>query len=243
MAFGDTVQSASGTNTSGNASATLASGATAGNLLIFAVGRAVTHGIGGSWGTPTGFTDLPNSGVNNGNLAGGGWYKIATGGETTVSSNGTSEQGNWCAALVELEGPFDASPLDQIAEDEANLATVVTSQPSGTTGTTAQADELAIAYFAADNGSNVDGGGTRNYSNSFTEVLFANSGARASAHVAKRVLSATGTFSCTFSVTDTGDEMYGAIATFKKQAAAGGGTFTRIAGERFGLAGGKGLAA
>lgn len=220
MAFGDTTQSAQGSGTSGAATATLASGATAGNLLIFAVGRSTSHSVGGTWGTPTGFSDLPNSGILNGNMGGGYWYKIAAGGETTVTSNGTGEAGNWCAAVVELEGPFDGTPLDKTAEDESNLAATDTSQTSGTTATTAQNDELGVAIYAADNASNVTDG--RAYTNSFSEVIFANSGSRASVIVAKKVLSAADAIESTFSTTDTGDEMYGSVATFKKLVAAGG---------------------
>ena len=39
--------------------------------------------------------------------------------------------------------------------------------------------------------------------------------------LAKKVLSSTGAQECTFSVTDTGDEQYGAIAAFKAAGGAG----------------------
>jgi hypothetical protein len=219
MAFGDTIQTAVGTAVGGAATLTFSPAATAGNILLLMVGRSSTHGVGGSWGTPTGFTNLPNTPINSGNLGGGAWYKIAAGGETTVTTNGTNESGNWCAAGIEIEGPFAASPLDVSTESEANISTVVTSQTSGTTGTTSQNDTVALAGFAADNGSNVDG--SRVYSNSFAEAVFASSGSRACAMIARKVLTATGAVECTFSCTDTGDEMYGLIAVFKKLAAAG----------------------
>lgn len=229
MAFGDTVQtSPTGSGTSGEASATLSAGATAGNLLIFAVGRSTKHtDTTGNWGTPTGFTDgpqSPDSQVGGANIAGAVWWKIATGGETAVTTNDTNEQGNWCAVISEFAGSFAASPFDVQAEDESNIAAVDTSQSTGTTGTTAQADALAIAIFAADNGANVTDG--RAYTNSFTEVAFANSGARASVIIAKKVLSATGAVESTFSTTDTGDEMYGAVMVFKQLVAAGGDGLT-----------------
>lgn len=226
MAFGDTVQtSPTGTSTTGEGSATLSAGATAGNLIIPAIGRSAKHtDTTGDWGTPTGFTDgpqSPDSAVGGSNVAGAVWWKISTGGETTVSTSGSGPNGNWCMVISEFEGPFEASPFDVQAEDETNLTTVVTSQSTGTTGAPAGGDWLAIAIFAADSMTNVDGGGTRSYSNSFTEVVFANSGARAGVVIAKKVGSGTGAVECTMSFTDTGDEMYGAVMVFKKQAASG----------------------
>lgn len=214
MAFGDTVQSAQGTGTSGEASATLGAGATAGNLIIFAIARSAVTAVTGDWGAISGFTAFPQSPGNTGNMGSAAWWKIAAGGETTVTTASTDETGNWCAAVVEIEGPFAASPLDKSAEDESHISSTATSQSSGTTATTTQNDELAVAYIGADNGSNVST--TRAYTNSFSEVIFANSGARASVIVAKKVLSATGAIETTFSTAGTGDEMYGAIATFKK---------------------------
>lgn len=225
MPFGDLIQSNFATAASGIATVTF-SAATAGNLLIFGVGRSAALAAGESWGTPAGWSNLPNTPAATGNVGGVFYYKIAAGGETTVSSAASLEPGNFTAIVVEIEGPFAASPLDQTAEDETNLATVVTSQASGTTGTTAQADELLLAFFASDSQANIDG--SRTYSNSFTELYFpthANT-ARAHAFIASRVVAATGTYSTTFSCTDTGDEMYGAIATFKKSGG-GGGTPTR----------------
>jgi hypothetical protein len=218
MAFGDTVQSVDSTWTG---EGTINFGAaTAGNLLIVVEARGAPHSAGGAWGAPADWNIIQDSGVNTGNMAAAFYYKIAEGGETSFTTSHTNESGVGQIAFAEFEGPFAASPLDVSAEDATHLSTVVTSQSTGTTGTTAQADELAIAAFAADSQSTVDGGGTRNYSNSFAEVIFTDvQTSRASAMIAKKILSATGTVECTFSVTDTGDEMYGAVATFKKAGA------------------------
>lgn len=221
MAFGDTVQSALATGASGEASATLSAGATAGNLLAFTIARSATTG-GGDWGSITDWTSGPRASAASGLVTGAMFWMIAAGGETTVTTAMTSETGNWAASLVEYEGPFSASPLDQSTDDETNVNSVVTSQSSGTTGSTAQNDELAIANFCIDSAPNATDG--RSYNNSFTEVTFANSGARAGNIQAKKVLTATGTVECTFTTTDIGDRMYGAIATWKKSA---GGTTTR----------------
>jgi hypothetical protein len=224
MAFGDLVRSAQiSSNNTGTVSPTLAAGATAGNLLIAAIASAATA-AGATWTDPGGWTAIGESGIDlNGgaaNVAGKWYYKIAAGGETAVTLATSITTGSRRGVIAEFEGPFSAPPLDVAAENEAAKNTAgTTSLASGTTATTAQAAELAIAFFAADSASNVDGAGTRNYSNSFTEAIFADAvdfAARACVMLAKRVLSATGAYTTTFSVTDTGDEMYGAIATFKQ---------------------------
>lgn len=214
MAFGDTIQSVESSSASSSSTAPSWSAAVAGNLLIV---MGATSAVDGStaW-TASGYSVIKSSGTT-GNVGGALLYKIAAGGETGTTLDRVTTTGNMRAAMAEIEGPFAASPLDVSEHDTTNLSTVVTSQPSGTTATTAQADALAIAGFAADQAANVDV--TRAYSNSFTEIIFGSasvSPARAAAALAKRILSATGTFSSTFSVVDTGDEMYGTIAIFKK---------------------------
>jgi len=221
MAFGDVIQTAENSVASGAVTVTFSS-ATAGNLLIFCVARSSALAVGTTWGTPTGWTALTNTPENVGNLGATWYYKIAAGGETSVTSAESTPPGNGRGVVVEFAGPFATTPLDQTAENESNLSTVVTSQASGTTGTTSQADELAVVFFGADTAINVDG--SRSYNNSFSEVIFSNAvtnNSRAAVAVARRVLSATGTYSCTYSCTDTGDEMYGAIATFKAQSGGG----------------------
>jgi hypothetical protein len=201
MAFGDTVftYKNSGLGTA-EASVAITNTPVSGNMLVFGVGRAITHTAGGDWGTPSTWTRIHDSGINTGNLGGAWFFKISDGTETSVATA--------------------ASPADVSAENVDNIASVVTSQTSGTTSTTAQNDELALAFFAADRMDTVDT--SRAYSNSFTEVVFTDQQTtRAAAILAKKVLSATGTVECTFSVTDTGDEMYGSVATFKKLAAGG----------------------
>ncbi|MGE0463258.1 MAG: hypothetical protein AB7Q16_17985 [Vicinamibacterales bacterium] len=209
-AFGDTTQTSPlGTSTSGDCSATLSAGATSGNLLVFTCARASPPT---DWGTaPSGFTLGPN-GIGAVGFA--VWWKVATGGETTVTAAAPTTSGNWTALVVELEGPFHASPLDVVAESEANLSTTVTSQASGTTDLTTQDAALTLAFFAIDAGSNF---GTRQYSNSFTEVASGTSGARAAHAVARRVTTAVGTYSTTlsYSAGGTADEMYGAIMVWR----------------------------
>lgn len=215
MAFGDVVGTpATGTNTSGEASVTF-SAATAGNLLVFQVNRSAVTAVTGAWGNISGWTNGPTSPPTSGNLGCAVWWKIAAGGETSVTTASTDETGNWTASVTEYAGPFAVSPLDQSTDDETHISSTATSQASGTTGTTAQAAELLIACFAIDGGNNF---GTRQYSNSFTEASAVTSGGRAGGCQAKRVVSATGTYSTTLSYSSGGsaDEMYGCILTFKQ---------------------------
>lgn len=226
MAFGDVIRVTKASLASGEASVTFVA-PVAGNLIVFSMGRSTPHSAGGAWGGPAGWTALPDSGIDVGNVAGAAYFKISDGTETTVATAGTNTQGNTQCMVIEYEGPFAASPLDVTAENVANLSTVVTSQSTGTTGTTAQADELAITIVAFDATGTVTD--VRAYTNSFTEAGFNDaSSARAGSLQAKKVLSATGTVECTFSCTDTGDEMYGAIATFKKDVGGGGGSVVPV---------------
>lgn len=221
MAFGDTIQSIDNNGSIAGAGAlaitlTFGSTATSGNLLV--ADGAASGQVTSAWTDPSGWTLGADSGTSTGNMAGAWWWKISDGTETSVvitANVGSATNGR--AAFAEFEGPFTGSPLDVTAEDAGNISTVVTSQPSGTTGTTAQNDELAVAFFMADAASTVTDG--RSYSNSFTEVIFGNAVTltnRPAAIIAKKVLSATGTQTTTFTTTDTGDEMYGAIGTWKK---------------------------
>lgn len=221
MAFGDLVGAASKVSLA-SGEAALGCTASSGELLIFAIGRSATHSAGGSWGTPVGWSPIEDSGIAACNMGGAAFYKIADGTETGASTIGASTQGNTQAMILRFEGPWASSPLDKIAEDTGNLGIVSGSMSTGTTAATDQADELAIAVFAFDRFDAIDT--SRTYTNDFTEVAITDiSTARAGAVVAKKVLSATGAVECTFSFTDTGDEMYGLVGTFRKLVAAGGG--------------------
>lgn len=222
MAFGDIVNTEKVSVASGDVTITISPTATLGNLLVIVEGRSAAHGAGGAWGTPSGWNILHSTPINSGNVAGAAYWKISDGTETSAVTGHTTPNGNAQAVYAEFEGAFDGSPLDVQAEDEGNLTTVVKSQSTGTTGATAQADELIVAMFNADQFQTIDTG--RAYTNSFVERVIGDaSAARATAIIASKVVSATGTQECTFSCDagETGDEMYGQIATFKKLAAGG----------------------
>lgn len=193
--------------------ATLGAGATAGNLLVTACS---TDKDSGAWTPPSGFTIIPDA-YNNIDVSLAMAYKVAAGGETTITwTSANSEEHNmW---VGEYSG-LTSSPLDVYQDANSGTSNTAT-QSSGTTGTTAQADELAVAIFTVDSASI---GGTPSYNNGFTQIQQlsdVNSG-NSVLWVATKVLSATGTVECTLTITGgSTDQMAGQVATFKAAAAA-----------------------
>lgn len=224
MAFGDTIQSVSANSTGVTSLAVPFTSATAGNLLVAAYSSSAAQ----TWGSdPSGWALLTQVTNAAGNMSSIWYYKIAAGGETSVTATFDNGGSNIRGSVCEFEGSFNATPLDKTAEDEGSISTAVTSMASGTTATTSQADELLVAFFGGDAIQNIDL--SRGYTNSFTEEECETSpGGRAAVIIAKLVVASASTYTTTFSTTDTGDEMYGAIATFKK--AASGYTLTLNAG-------------
>ncbi len=188
-------------------SVTLLSPVAAGNLILAAV--AIDKNSG-TITVPSGFTLIQDS-VNT-SVSSAFAYKIATGGEQTITWN-------WVTAHLatvwagEYTGTKTVAPvIDQSAENSTE--TVVTSLSAGTTPSTAVDSELAVAMMAADTGTSVDAG--RAWSNSFTEINFdigTGSGAPG-LFMAEKYLTSAGAQSSTYSTTDIGDQMSGAIATF-----------------------------
>lgn len=119
--------------------------------------------------------------------------------------------------LSEWTGNATASPLDQTAS--TGRTTGATSISSGTTATTAQADELAVAVQAL---RALNGGGL-SYTNSFSGFHNLNNGSAFSGLSATKILSAAAAIETTFSWTTSGTTWAG-IATFK---ASGGAATTR----------------
>lgn len=183
-------------------SATLNSTATSGNLLVTAI---ATDKDAGTYTVPAGFTMIQTySGLSvSGALA----YKVSDGSETAVSWSYTNseESSVW---IGEYSGT-DATPLDVSTEADSNNVDT-TSQSTGTTGSTAQDEELAVAILAIDSAQNATG---RSWSNSFSEVEYVGSNSTAGLSVATKYLTATGTQTSTMSW-DTVDQAYAAIATF-----------------------------
>jgi len=207
------VQQATNTHTYGSPAtsitATLSSGATAGNLLVTTI---ATDKSAGSYTVPSGFTPIHD--YIGPSISGAMAYKIATGGETAITwSYATSEESS--AWVGEYSGLASSNVLDVSAEaDSADVA--VTSQTTGTTATTSMANELAVAMFGIDSALYATG---RSWTNSFTEVSFVGASNTAGLGVATKTLSSTGTQTTTASWV-TADQACGAIATFKTTAAA-----------------------
>lgn len=144
------------------------------------------------------------------------WYRKENGvGGAGHTVNATLGTGNVATIyFVEITGAALSSVLDQSVAFVGDASSPFT---TNTTGTTSQADEIAIALYATDTPSGTE---TITWGNGFAQIDADGNSAFVTGGIAFKVLSATGTVqgSITSSVaTDTA----GAVATFK--AAAGGG--------------------
>lgn len=203
------VQSESNTSTgTGTCSVTWASTTTAGNLLIVC---AVANEVAGDvtfTSAPTGYTALAAGSINaTGSVIGQMWYKIAAGSDANPSVTISASQDIAMAAL-EYTGNT-ATPLDVEAENSGTGTT----PDSGTTGTTAQADELWIAFLGNRNSAQ------SSPTNSFTQQeqvisAHATGSNRARIGVYHRIVSATGTAN-TSSTIGASQGWVGQVATFK----------------------------
>jgi hypothetical protein len=150
-------------------------------------------------------------------------YKIAGSGEPSqvaVEITQTLQTASPSLGVAEYSGDIDAAPLDKVASANSGAGSV-TSQSTGTTATTTQADELLIAAIgirktAGDTGSHA-------FTNSFTiRGLMQPTGANpGEVFWGDRVVTATSTYESTGSWT-TSYRASGGIATFKVAPAAAG---------------------
>lgn len=202
-----TVVQTSGTNAGSGTSTsrTFSPAPTAGHLLVAALSSS---GVPAGFDGPDGYDLLAS--LESGNLRAYVYGKIAAGDEGVVPFAWTSGGGFGSVRIVEFDDVVDWPPI--VAENEASAATVVTSISTGTATATASAG-IAVAFVATDGTSTVDGG--RTWSNGFTELSFDGSGTRSALIIATKPITAPGDYSTTFSCTDTGDEMFAAIALFQ----------------------------
>lgn len=155
------VQQASGTGTTTSVTATLATTPKKGNLLVV----SVTANVASASVTISGFTQAVTIALAAGISSNQIFYKISDGTETTtISATGT------LATLMQMHAyefsgfnTDTATVLDQTAS-VADSTLTVTSRSSGTTGTTANADELVFVSIAM---STTNGGGL-SWTNSYT---------------------------------------------------------------------------
>lgn len=190
------------------ASGTLGSTPIAGNLLIGIIGSN-----DGSCTNPVGYTTAVSQVNTTDDDLIRIVYKIAGAGEATSITFTDLAGNNHTVAFMEYQGNT-ASPLDVIASVDVSAG--VTSRTSGTTGSTAQADELSIAVWRVR--ANVS---AITYSNSFVEQYDMLNPANGETMVADKIETTVGTKECTASWTTAGNA-WGAIATFKATVATGG---------------------
>lgn len=120
------------------------SSASANNLLLtFAAANENAGDV--TFTTPTGFTALPQGDINfSGRLVGAIWYKVAAGGETSVSVS-ISAARDLAVVVCEYSGAETSGVLDKEAENSGGPNTTA---DSGTTATTTVAGELWAAFTA-----------------------------------------------------------------------------------------------
>ena len=206
MAFGDLVKQA--TDDAGVTARTvytpdLLSNPTSGNLLVVTFAsdrdnRTVTS-------PPSGFTELHNV------LGHGGWawyYKVSVGTEQTTSLTWDAN----CAGVAHyVEYEWDGStPTIVKNDDQTNIATVVTTQASGA-ATPTSATNICIAAHGSEVGTNVND--VQAVDGSWIEdIAFGTT--QGEMIMSRLVNAALSSQEATFTCTDTGDAMYGAIAVF-----------------------------
>lgn len=184
------------------------SAATAGNMII-----AVCSGENGG-AVPslsiTGYTSALSA-TSNSRMSQQIFYKVAAGGETSVACVVTGSGSNTTTGYVtafEYSGIDTASPIDKTASTTGASEYPV----SGTTATTAQADELLIAGLSMDEQSISFSGWTNGFTEESDQQQINPGGSGVG--VASRISTATGAYSTAATPTSAADWI-GQIVTFK----------------------------
>ena len=209
------VQYATGSGTGVNASATATwpAATTAGNLLVLRIAVRPGSGLAGSGVTlgATGWTlaKRQDGGAATDSAVVAIYYKEnadAESGDVTVTTNTVAGNPGVKIVIAEYSGIATASSLDETAGDYAGSDTAVT---SGTTATTVQDIELAVAVLAGTGTAATFGSETNDF-----EEVFEFSAVTCSAAVYDKVLSEAGAIEV--AATLSGSNLAGgAIATFK----------------------------
>lgn len=211
MSFGDIVQTKTaveaGTGYS-YVSAVLDSAPTEDNLLV------ACHFTGAADSqAPSGFTEAVALTDGSNNDQGAIYYKIAGSGESSTITANSDANDEQMLSVLEIEGPWNATPLDKTASAGPSSTS---SRDCGTTASTSQADEVAVAMITARaTGVTVDP-----WSDSFVSQTDGISSTWKSSSTATKLLSSTGTVTTTATLSSSTTSM-GGIATFKKS---GGGS-------------------
>lgn len=225
MAFGDIIQRAEGSNNGVSSIAATFSGTPVSGNLIVAVhmtGATNSSGCSSSSGSYASALALTNATESDEAEI---YYRIAGASEATEVTATSSASDENAILLIEIEGPFEASPVD-LAEAEARTAGAA-SYALATSGTTSQADEVAVAAVYTRDAANNGAGMT--WSDSFVkdDLLSDAVTSAKSIHCATKLLTATGTVSTTltYAINATG---VGGIVTFKQLGAGGGSSIAAI---------------
>jgi hypothetical protein len=203
----DTSQDCSNTNGSTSSlAATYAATATAGRLLVAVamIGTTVSHVT-----IPSGWTTLVSRDHNSLLYCGLICYKVAAGNETGATFSVNNGATSIHIAAYQYSGITASSPADKSTSNDDGGG-LVTTRATGTTATTAQADELIITAVG--------------WTGSVTSPTWANATTlhnigSGGLMTGERIVSATGTYSDTASWT-TGRFANLLIGTFKAGASA-----------------------
>lgn len=206
------VQSATantGTTEPASLDVVLASPATAGNLIVVA---------GNSDATMTGFSGAAVAASAIFNQGAYLWYKVAVGGETTLTIT-PSVARSMALVAAEYSGLTTTSPLDVTASNTGS-GTTVGPISTGTTGATAQNVELVLAVGGPHSYTAAVSPNTPTWTNGFATVGeaasgFATGARNAAVFLGSLVTSATGTQTTGVSWTESANDWGALIAAFK----------------------------
>jgi hypothetical protein len=164
-------------------------------------------------------TQAVNNGSGNATRASQYHAKNITGraGHTVTYNIGTSAFPTIC--VLEVSGADVTSPKDQNA-GTSNNAALANPHVTGTTGTTAQADELCVSGLTHDGGNS----NTFTSGNGYTQQAAQTNTSNMPGCIFTKVVSATGTQSDSFSLSPNDSVRYGAVVGTYKAAAAGAPT-------------------
>lgn len=220
MAFGDVIQSNTGTSTTATTTPTLGSSITAGSVVVLTFAADDYNGTVNSGWTQS--SEMEQQTFHGGYL----WWFLATGGDTVPDYTiGSAVRSAW--TLVEYEGSFDATPYDvsegQFQQSSSNTYTTANMTPTA-------GDRLLVAGLNAQHAT-IDIAPWGSFTNSFTQaatVLFNGGNPRLSVVQIKLVVTANGSTaystggSHTVPTTQVSQSRSATIIAFKAGAAAGG---------------------
>ena len=224
MAFGDIIQNIGGQTPDNGAATlelTLGSTPTEGNLLVAgSATRAISQATPSGWSIAKSHTYA----TEDDNLT--VYYKVAGSGESTsVTFNDSTSGQIIVAAVYEIEGPWNATPLDKTNSAQTSASDTIA---TGTTGTLSQADEFMMAVSCIGTTSNTVT--SSSIDSSFTELQDAtvnwaqySGGYPTYITLASKLVAVTTAENPTFTYagSNSGQVAMAIIATFKKSAAGG----------------------